>query len=159
MPFLIFLGGGVVLLGLAFVIWIAVIKDRAQGIANWPHIEGLVVKSSVSSLKYETPAGIQVTYTPVVAYTYDVAGRTYTSRRLNFLPDSSATYPDGKLAQEAIALYPVGARPRVVYNPANPQQSALQKPRPAAHNAVLLYGVVSMVAGAGIVVLGILLLP
>ncbi|MCU0519129.1 MAG: DUF3592 domain-containing protein [Anaerolineae bacterium] len=157
MEFLIFLGSGAVLLGLAFVVWMTVTKHRMQGIANWPYVDGQIVKAQVSMLERETPAGIERTYTPVLSYAYAVDGLSYTSRRLNFLPDSSATYTDGKLAQAAIAPYPPGAQAKVYYNPANPRQSALQKPRPTAHNAVILYGVVAMIAGACIIALGIVL--
>ena len=157
MVFLIFLGSGAILLGLAFVVWMAVTKRHAQGIANWPDVEGQIVQAQVSLLERETPEGVERTYTPVLAYDYAVAGRSYTSRRLNFLPASSATYTDGKLAQAAIAPYPAGAQAKVYYNPANPKQSALQKPRPTAHNAVILYGVVAMIVGAGIIALGIVL--
>lgn len=159
MPFLIFLGSGAILLGLAYVIWMALTKRQSQGIANWPSAEGQVATASVSSLERETPDGLKTTHTPVVTYTYEVAGRSYISHRLNFLPDSDATYAKVTLAEAALAPFPAGARVRVFYNPTNPQQSTLIKPRPLAHNAVILYGVVAMIAGAGIVVLGILLLP
>ncbi len=159
MAFLIFLGSGAVLLGLAFVIWVISIKRRAQGIANWPRGEGQIVQADVAFLDHETPSGIERTYTPVVAYTYDVAGQSYRSSRLSFLPDSSGTFTDAGRAQELIAPYPVGSRIEVTYNPANPKQSVLKAPRPIAHNAVLLYGLVVALAGGGIIALGILLLP
>lgn len=158
MPFLIFLGSGVMLLGLAHLIWMVVTKRRSYGIANWPSVEGQILAASVSTLERETPEGIKRTHTPVVTYAYEVAGQPHTSHRLNFLPDSSTTYADVTLARAVLSSFPTGARAKVYYNPTNPQQSVLVKPHPSAHNAVILYGVVTMIAGLGIVILGILLL-
>lgn len=158
MPFLIFLGSGAMLLGLAHLIWMIVTKRRSQGIANWPSVEGQVLAAAVSTLARETPEGIRRTHTPVITYAYEVAGQPHTSHRLNFLPDSSTTYADVTLARAAIAPFPTGAQVKVYYNPTNPQQSTLVKPRSSAHNVVILYGVVAMIVGAGIIMLGILLL-
>jgi hypothetical protein len=156
--FLIFLGSGVLLLGLAFAVWMFVTKRQGQGIANWPSTEGQILKADVVKLERETPSGIVRTYTPVVSYTYGVAGQPYTSRRINFLPDDSATYSDKDRAQQAIAPYLAEAAVRVYYNPTNPKQATLEKPRPVAHNSVLLYGIVLMGVGAGLIALGIVLL-
>ncbi len=75
MPFLIFLGSGAMLLGLAHLIWMIVTKRRSQGIANWPSVEGQVLAAAVSTLARETPEGIRRTHTPVITYAYEVAGQ------------------------------------------------------------------------------------
>ena len=159
MEFLIVLGSGAFVLGLAFVVWIAVTKQRGQGTANWPHVKGQVVGAEVVPLERETSSGMQRTFTPIVAYVYEVEGQSYRARNVDFLPDTSATYRSREGAQAAIAEYSEGSTVDVFHNPANPKQAALEVPKPTAHNAVLFYGVVNMVAGAIIIAIGILLLP
>lgn len=155
--FLIFLGSGVALLGLAFIIWMAVSKHRHYGTPNWPHVEGEIVESLVVHLKRETAHGIETTYTPWIQYRYTVDDLPYTSDTRNFLPDVNATTKDLLKATRIVTHYPVGAYVRVYYNAAHPVQSALEIPKPVAHNAVLFYGIANFVVGIGIVVLGIVL--
>jgi hypothetical protein len=157
MQFLIVLGSGAFVLGLAFVIWISATKRRGQGAPNWPGVAGEVVSANVVSVERETPRGIERTYTPVLTYTYSVAGQAYEARRQNLLPDSDATYDDFARARQAIARYPAGAAVKVYHNPTNPQQAVLERPKAVAHNTVLLYGVTCMIAGAVILALGILI--
>jgi hypothetical protein len=159
MEFLIVLGSGTFILGLAFVIWIAVTKRRGYGPPNWPSTAGNVVSAHIVPLERETPQGFDRTYTPVLAYTYSVAGQSYTGRLRNLLPKDSATYQDPARALRAIAKYPAGAPVKVHYNPSNPMQAILEIPKAVAHNTVLLYGITTMLAGAAIIVSGILLLP
>jgi hypothetical protein len=159
MEILIVLGSGAFVLGLAFVVWIAVTKQRGQGTANWPHVKGQIVEAEIVSLERETPSATQRTFTRVVAYSYEVAGQSYRARNVDFLPDTSATYRSRDEAQASVSGYEAGSTVNVFHNPANPKQSALEVPKPTAHNAVLFYGVVNMVAGAIIIAIGILLLP
>ncbi len=157
MQFLIVLGSGTFLLGLAFVIWIVLTKRRGYGPPNWPAVAGQVTSSSLVSLQRETPRGVEQTYTPLVHYTYTTAGESYQGYRRNLLPDHAATYQDPAAARRAIVEYPQGAAVKVYHNPANPRQAVLEIPKAVAHNTVLLYGVTCMVAGAIIIALGIVL--
>lgn len=159
MVFLIVLGSGAALLGLAFIIWMAVSKHRQHGTPNWPSVEGKIIESQVVLFKRETPQGVEQTYTPVISYFYKIDGHAYTSDRRNFLPDTTATTQDLLKATRIVSRYPPGLTVRVYYNPANHQQAALEIPKPVAHNAVLFYGIANLVAGIAIVVLGIVLLP
>ncbi len=83
----------------------------------------------------------------------------YESQQRNVSPDNTATFQAPEKAQAVVDKYPSGSSVRVFYNPANPKQAVLEVPRPAAHNAVMFYGVTNMVAGAIIIALGIWLLP
>ena len=141
MRFLIVLGGGTALLGLAFIIWMAVSKQRQHGTPNWPYVQGEVIASQVVPFERETALGIERTFTPVVEYRYTVEGLPYTSKTRNSLPDMTATTHDLLMATRIITRYPVGAWVRVTYNPVNPQQAVLEAPKPVAHNAVLFYGI------------------
>jgi len=156
--FLIVLGGGAFLLGLVLIIWISVTKGRGYGTPNWPTATGHVLSSTAVELERETSDGLVSTFIPIIRYEYDVAGTPHTSARLNFLSDEHRTFIDRRAAEQVVAKYPVGASVDVFYNPANPKQAALDVPKPAAHNAVLAYGVTNLIAGALIIALGIVLL-
>ncbi|MCJ7736308.1 MAG: DUF3592 domain-containing protein [Anaerolineae bacterium] len=156
--FLIVLGSGAFLLGLALIIWISVTKRRGYGTPNWPTVAGHVLSSTAVELKRETSAGMVSTFTPIIRYEYEVEGLLHTSARLNFLSDEHRTFKERHAAGQVVAKYPIGASVDVFCNPANPKQAALDVPRPAAHNAVLAYGVTNLVAGALIIALGIVLL-
>lgn len=158
MEFLIVLGSGAFLLGVAVSIWIAITKRRGQGTPNWPKVTGRIIKARVVPFERETPEGIERTFTPLIAYEYEVAGAVFVSQRRNFAPGETATYRDRASAEAVVVRYPAGSSVTVVHNPANPKQAALEPPRPAAHNAVLYYGITNLVAGAAIIALGIVLL-
>jgi hypothetical protein len=156
--FLIVLGSGVALLGLAFIIWIAVAKQRHYGTPNWPHVQGEVTASRVVPFSRETAHGRDHTYTTLLEYHYMVGGLPYSSKNRDFLPDAASTTRDLLKATRVVSRYPEGSSVRVYYNPANPKQAALEVPKPVAHNAVLFYGITNLVAGIIIAVLGIVLL-
>jgi hypothetical protein len=158
MWFLIVLGSGVALLGLAFIIWMVIWKRRRHGTPNWPYVQGEVIASRVVPFSREIPGGKDHTYTTLVEYLYTVGGLPYTSHKLNFLADAPATTRDLLAATGVVTRYPERSIVRVYYNPANPKQSALEAPKPTAHNAVLFYGITNLVAGIAIVALGIVLL-
>ena len=157
--FLIVLGGGVALLGLAFIIWMVVWKQRQHGTPNWPYVQGDVIASRVVPFAREAAYGTDHTYTTLLEYRYTVDGLPYTSNTQNFLPDKPATTRNLLRATGIVSLYPEGSVVRVYYNPANPKQATLEVPKPVAHNAVLFYGITNLIAGIAITVLGIMLLP
>lgn len=156
--FLIVLGSGAFLLGLACIIWIALTKQRGYGTPNWPKVVGRVLDVSVASLVRETPDGIVTTFTPIIRYEYAVAGEIYTARRLNFLPSETLTTRSRFEADRVAGRFPENSTVDVYYNAANPKQAALKLPEPVAHNAVIFYGVTNVVMGTLIVALGIVLL-
>ncbi len=157
--FLIVLGVGVALLGLAFIIWMVVWKRRQHGTPNWPYVPGEVTASRVVPFAREGAYGTDHTYTALVEYRYTVAGLPYTANTRNFLPNAPATTRDLLKAAGVVSRYPEGTAVRVYYNPANPKQATLEVPKPVAHNAVLFYGIANLIAGAAIAALGIVLLP
>ena len=156
--FLIVLGSGTFLLGLALIIWISVTKRRGYGTPNWPTVTGHVLSATAVEVDRETSNGMVSTFTPVIRYEYEVEGTLHSSARLNFLSDEHRTFEEHRAAGHVVARYPIGAPVDVFYNPANPKQAALDVPKPAAHNAVLAYGVTNLMAGALIIALGIVLL-
>lgn len=157
--FLIVLGSGVFCLGVLVVSWILLTGRRGHGTPNWPRAAGEILNAKVVPFERETSDGIERTFTPLITYRYRVGDHTYTSKRLNFISDDTPTKRDRAAATSVVIRYPTGAAVKVFYNPANPKQAALEVPRPAAHRAVLLYGLTDVVMGLAILVLGIVLLP
>ncbi len=153
MPFLYFLGAGSILLGLSFIIVTILIRRSSQGIANWPDTTGTVIKSEIYRHERRTQTATTVTYTPTVAYTYTVEGRTYTADKRNTEPYYMASFKDEEEAQDVLKVYAPGSAVKVYYNPAAPEQAVLEKPRATLHNTVIWYGIVIMLIGSGAIAL------
>jgi hypothetical protein len=93
---------------------------------RWPTVNGTVITSRAESRRELVPGGHNQTaavWSPLVEYTYQVAGRDYHGTRIAFGPLVSG---GRELAESAIAPYPVGAVVSVHYDPANPSQATLQ---------------------------------
>lgn len=153
MEFLIILGGWVIVFGAAFIISTVLIRRRYQGPANWPATMGEITRAYIYRHERRTPTAVEVTYTPVITYTYTVAGQTYTGQRRTFEPDDQVSYRAERVARGLIAGAPEGTWVKVYYNPRVPQQAVLVPQRPVAHNAVLWYGVANVLVGALAIVL------
>ncbi len=155
MAFLIVFGTGTLLLGAAYVISIIITRVRHQGTANWPKVTGTVKQAFVYQHERSTTSGTTITYTPVVAYAYAVEGQDYQTHKRNFLPYTQASLTSKEAAQAVSTRYSPGSDVAVYYNPNNPAQAALEVPKATAHTAVLLYGVVCILLGGGMIALGI----
>ena|SRR5437016_11160970 len=105
-------GGG----GLAYCIWSA-----AEGVlaARWPTVSGLVTSTRID--KHYTRYGPR--YEPIVTYTYQVMGTTYTGSRLCFWVNESMS---SEGAQKKLDRYPLGASTTVRYHPRKPDRSVLE---------------------------------
>ena len=157
MAFLIVFGAGTLLLGAAYVISIIVTRTRNEGTANWPGVTGSVKNAYVYQHDRSTSAGTTTTYTPVVGYTYTVADQEYQAYKRNFLPYDQASLKSQEEAEAVCARYPSEAEVEVYYNPTNPSQAVLEKPKAVAHMAVFWYGIVCIFLGGGMIAIGILL--
>jgi hypothetical protein len=96
-----------------------VAKDAAQ---SWPGVMGTILSSSVQSRR----TGNSMSTYPVVVYQYQVNGQTYQGQTIK----AGEQFFNVRIIGEAQATadrYPVGAQVMVYYNPANPQESALER--------------------------------
>ena len=157
MAFLIVFGAGTLLLGTVYVITTIIVRARNQGTANWPEVTGTIKKAFVYKHKRTTSESTTTTFTPVVAYAYAVEGKMYQAHKRNFLPYVQATLTSEEEAEDICSRYSPDSEVEVYYNPVNPAQAVLEKPRATAHNAVILYGAVCMLLGGGMIALGIVL--
>lgn len=130
--FVIGIGGAICATVLPIVILVAVgyfiyrrskMRDTAkQAAQDWSSTMGVVITSMVQVKRsYKNRSEI-----PVVVYQYQVNGKPYTGQVIKAGEQyfSVRLYGD---AQKTIARYPVGAQVMVHYNPANPQESALER--------------------------------
>ncbi|MEZ4441665.1 MAG: DUF3592 domain-containing protein [Polyangiaceae bacterium] len=92
---------------------------------SWPSVEGVVIESQITSRRMDEGGD---KHKPVVAYRYAVDGKSYVGRRLHFHYNWSfeGHYPDRGEAEALLAPYPVGAKPRVFFDPKAPEESTLQ---------------------------------
>ena len=94
-------------------------KAAAQ---SWPGTLGTVLMSSVQSKH----SGKSTSIYPVVVYQYVVNGKSYQSQTIKAGEQFFNVRVMGQ-AQETVNRYPIGAQVMVYYNPANPQESALER--------------------------------
>jgi uncharacterized membrane protein YbaN (DUF454 family) len=94
-------------------------KEAAQ---SWSGTMGTVLMSSVQSKH----TGRSISIYPVVVYQYEVHGKTYQSQTIKAGEQFFNVRIMGQ-AQETVNRYPIGAQVMVYYNPANPQESALER--------------------------------
>lgn len=155
MVFLIVLGAGVLILGIAYIVNTFQTKNRAQGEANWLKVDGTITNTSVYTHTRRLPEKTETTYTPGVTYSYTVDDTLYTNDKRDFFDYSRHTMSDRESAETFIADYQSGNVIDVRFNPANPAQSVLISHRPLAHNAIIWYGVMSVTMGSLIIALGV----
>jgi hypothetical protein len=125
------LGAGLLALG-AFILFAVFARlwrnDRAT--ANWPSVEGLIVASRIEAfdggIRRRRGLGQTViipSWTPTIDYAFTVAGREYVSRNLR---RGTRVGGNKRWAQAIIERYPAGAKVRVLYDPANPEDCGLE---------------------------------
>jgi hypothetical protein len=104
----------------------------AEASVKWPSAPGQIIKILVQKFGLWRPA-----FLPVVEYPFHANGRDQTGKRIAYRVLASR---DEKEAQAFVKKYPVGAKVKVTYDPANPQDSVLE-PGPEG-TKVLTYDVI-----------------
>ncbi len=131
----------------------------AAASAGWPIARGEVQASQVirhvaTRRDTETNQDIeQITYEPTVSYVYAVGDKQLTGNRLSF---KRAHYISSKKADNAVAKFPAGARVDIAYDPADPQNSVLDRDTKPA--AVSLWTALLLITAAVVAALGIVML-
>ena len=104
----------------------------AEASGKWPSAPGQTIKISMPKFGLWRPA-----FLPVVEYMFHANGHDQTGKRIAYHVLASR---DEKEAQAFVKKYPVGAKVKVTYDPANPQDSVLE-PGPEGAK-VLTYDVI-----------------
>ena len=126
-----------------FMIFMSISDGRkAKASVAWPSVPGVVAFSGM----VRDTGGDSDSFTPVVTYSYTVNGQMLQSSRVRFSPVKS---------KKILALYPVGNRVQVFFDPQRPSTAVLEKG--GSTTIGLIVGIVVIVASCGIgVLLGVL---
>jgi hypothetical protein len=92
-----------------------------QSALGWRTTTGRVIKSRV-----EVTGGETASVSPKVTFAYDVNGRAYQSSQIK-AGDTIMRVSTSENAYETVDRYPEGAIVQVYYNPANPEEAALER--------------------------------
>lgn len=95
------------------------VKEAAQ---SWTGTMGTVLMSSVQVRR----TGTSRSEFPVVVYQYQVNGQAFQGQTIKAGEQFFSVRVLGQ-AQETVRRYPPGAQVMVYYNPANPEESALER--------------------------------
>jgi len=113
---------------LAFVLVFGVLAWRAwevkQASVQWPSVEGVMLVSQPRSqhLNSAEPEGAQHDWVSEVRYRYSVNGVSHTGDRLRAF---GRRHMSREEAEQELALFPVGAKVKVYFDPAKPDSSVL----------------------------------
>jgi hypothetical protein len=133
---LLALGGGLIFYGLRS-------RQKAESSQSWPGTAGQITRSEVKqSANTDDDGNTSYAYFPSVEYTYQVAGQTYTSKRLVF----GALKGSGSSATVAKELeqYPIGGQVTVYYNPEKPGEAVLER-KAGALSGMMIIGIICLV--------------
>ncbi len=117
------------LVGLGFLITFVALYRDMQAAKAFPRAQGRVRDTQIidfetrGELKNGRRRGVRTMHRPVVTYEYQVDGKGYVNRRVNFGTDEAGSLG---FAQKIVARYPVGKTVEVIYDPKNPQESGLE---------------------------------
>jgi hypothetical protein len=113
--------------------------------AGWPTTEGIVLDGHID--KQEGSEG-EVSYSPELAYRYQVDGVIYYGDRLFVTPYSS----DYSWAQSYLYKYPVGSTITVHYDSENPSEAVIELQANQVDYVLLMVGIVFIAFGAAFLV-------
>ncbi|WP_230411843.1 DUF3592 domain-containing protein [Denitromonas iodatirespirans] len=119
-PLLIVFSGA--LLG-AFYTFVFLLPRYASS-RKWPSVSGEVVRSELSKKTTRgTGTTVSKVYEALVEYSYMIGGKSFTSRRIEFLYLRSNSE---SFHQKLLSHYPLGAQVQVFYNPDKPSEAVLK---------------------------------
>ena len=109
--------------------------SRSRG---WARTDGRVVSSNVNTFTGKSGT----TWRPMIVYAYSIGGVRFMSTRIAFHSLASGNRAD---AAKVAARYPAGSAVRVLYDPQDPEQAALE-PGDNPWPFIIAGGVFSMLA-------------
>ena len=98
---------------------------RGAATPGWATVEGQVISAEVLEKTGVYDGDPYQYFQPKISYAYVVNGKSFTGDTIKFGLEL-IHYPSTDKAREWLAPYPIGAAPLVHYDPADPQNSALE---------------------------------
>jgi hypothetical protein len=123
--------------------------------AAWPTVTGQISSVRIDEGRQSSDDDGSSSFEPKIDYAYTVADRQYAGTRINF---TRLHFASKKKAQAVIANYAVGAAATVAYDPADPQNSVLDrtvKPPGVSFWTAFIFAAAAIVAMLGVVMLSI----
>jgi hypothetical protein len=112
----------------------------AWQVRRWPRVPGVILSAS---LKHSRAADEEAeSFQPLVRYSYTVDGVKREGRRLALRGTDAGG--SESWAREVLARYPVGKPISVFYNPANPDEAAIEASAPPLARGLLVLGCLLM---------------
>lgn len=93
---------------------------RAREHRSWASVEGRITQTEVTEMTSRKGRR----YLPVVAYEYEVAGRTYRSNRLTL--HETPEFHERSAAERALSEFEPRSPATVFFNPEKPEEAALE---------------------------------
>lgn len=94
---------------------------RAASARDWPSVDGEIIASYIHESRGSKG---KTMYRPVVRFSYDVQGKTYTSERVRFGGAVSTSWRSP--ADRMVGAYPMGQHCRVFHDPMDHAEACLQ---------------------------------
>ena len=111
------------LFGVTLLLGFIGVRSNAKGADAWPVANGEVISSTVEKYEQRNNRRTTVYYAPLVEYVYKVNGLEYHSKQIRLAITTSGSQ---SAAEKTAARYPQGAKVEVHYDPANPENAALE---------------------------------
>lgn len=116
--------------GLLILLFLVAHRRRLARATTWPVVPGRVTISRVEERRGSGESGPRHrSYEAVVEFRYEVGDLSFSSRQIAL---GWRTSGSRKGAEAVVARYPVGATVEVRYDPDNPSEAALERPRAAS---------------------------
>lgn len=116
---------------------------RANTARDWPRVDGRVTASYIHESRSSKG---QTMYRPVVQYSYEVLGKSYSSERVRFGGAVSTSWRSP--ADRTVGAYPAGQPCRVFYDPNDHSEACLHPGAAWMHYIVSGIGVLLAVIGS-----------
>jgi hypothetical protein len=136
------------LLGVIFLVIGLVNRKKAQTAKGWPTTQGTIVSTEIREHSdIDTEDGsTTINYEPVVQYSYNVMGVSYTGTKIGY----GANRFDRGTAQKKLDRYQAGTMVTVHHNPDDPRNAVLEV-EASGSKLFLVLGIIFLVLGMIIV--------
>ena len=123
------------LFGVALLLGFFSVRSTSKAADGWPVVPGKIVVSEVEKFKDMNEGRTRIYYAPFVEYAYKVNGLEYHGKKIKV---SVTTSGDQPAAEKIAARYPLDANVGVHYDPANPENAALESTGNMAYVLLLM---------------------